>query len=318
MMEWGSGTWPRAPRLATPTITWDSEDNHLLHLGHSKMELTTSCMGQHMDSSWHASIILIWSIHGSSSTVTWTENAAQKQFQEIKCQHVNKAENWNFEITALAFNSAAGNIITGSHDHKVQGWVFEDSDFRRIFQMSITSTVPKSFAFAMNSTQDIYAFGIYDGWWHTLRGTDGTLLKTKELGKQMWVNIIWNRAKIFTVRNHRGTAGVCVKDSQFIVDNGLDGSDMHHLNNGAHIRTFSTGPLRDRYPQQTQLAENRWLVVGGGKNGLVHLFDSITGLPQGTLSHRGTSLVQRVIVSVHFSIGVDHTYRNLLDPQNHR
>jgi len=95
--------------------------------------------------------------------VTWTENAAQKQFQEIKCQHVNKAENWNFEITALAFNSAAGNIITGSHDHKVQGWVFEDSDFRRIFQMSITSTVPKSFAFAMNSTQDIYAFGIYDG-----------------------------------------------------------------------------------------------------------------------------------------------------------
>jgi len=81
------------------------------------------------------------------------------------------------------------------------------------------------------------------------------------------------------------------------VDNSLDGFDWHDLNNGAHLKTFSTGPLKEKYPRQVRLVENGRVVVGGGENGLVYLFDSSTGASLGTLRHDKENLVQTIAVS---------------------
>ena len=121
-------------------------------------------------------------------------------------------------------------------------------------------------------------------------------LTPKSLGNRCEYPIFRNLTMILT-REYRSPAGVCVKDSCFAVDNGLNSFDLHDLNNGAYIRMFVTGLLRFQYPWQARLTEDGGLLVGGGEYGRVHMFDSQSGATLGTLKYGGDSLVQNVDVS---------------------
>jgi len=77
-------------------------------------------------------------------------------------------EGWNFEVTCIAFHQSSGRVITGTRDGYVQAWLFVDGDLQRLWHVSISGTVPKSFAFTDNTMLDLYAFGIYDGRWYAI------------------------------------------------------------------------------------------------------------------------------------------------------
>jgi len=85
------------------------------------------------------------------------------------------------------------------------------------------------------------------------------------------------------------------------VDNGLDGFDWHDLNNGAHLKTFGTGPLKEKYPRQVRLVEGGRVIVGGGENGRVYLFDTHSGGSLGTLRHDTDHLIQTINVRTRMS-----------------
>jgi hypothetical protein len=100
-----------------------------------------------------------------------------------------------------------------------------------------------------------------------------------------------------TYFDRRGGSAVCTTRSQFVVDNGTDGFDLHHLDTGAFIRTLGTGQLTRRVPKQVAFTEESGLVVGGSDHGAVYLWDRRTGIRSGVLRHADRGLVQTIAVS---------------------
>jgi len=62
----------------------------------------------------------------------------------------------------------------------IQLWSFNGKELHSNFSVQLDFTVPKTVAFADNAEGDIHVFGIYSGYWHVLRGSDGHIKASKD------------------------------------------------------------------------------------------------------------------------------------------
>jgi hypothetical protein len=82
-----------------------------------------------------------------------------------------------------------------------------------------------------------------------------------------------------------------------VVDNVIDGFNLHHLNDAAYIRTFPTGNPIKNMPKQVAFGEDDRIVVGGSDHGAIYVFDRKTGSPLDNLIHSQVGHVQTITVS---------------------
>lgn len=81
-----------------------------------------------------------------------------------------------------------------------------------------------------------------------------------------------------------------------MVDNVTDGFDLHQTDDGAFVRTFSTGVATRRVPKQVAFTEDSQVVVGGSDHGSVYVFDRKSGTRLDVLQHSSSGLVQTIAV----------------------
>lgn len=82
-------------------------------------------------------------------------------------------------------------------------------------------------------------------------------------------------------------ASVLEDDNVFVVDNTANGFDLHSFDTGAYIRTFPTAPTSKerRTPRHVCFGENGHIVVGGGNDGKIYVFDRRSGATLDTMQH---------------------------------
>ncbi|KAG2106904.1 WD40-repeat-containing domain protein [Suillus cothurnatus] len=206
--------------------------------------------------------------------------AGQKRFQEICTRRLGSG----FEITCLSWDSTSSEantrIAVGTRDKIVQVLLLNaNSQLQSVFAVRLDNTVPKSVAFAEN--RDIYVFGLYDGNFITLEGTDGTVVRE------------------FSCQSVIGHAAVSLKRGLFVVDNATDGFTMYRLENEGEepVRTFTTAVPSMSVPKQVAFGEEGKVIAGGSDNGLVYIFDRKAGELLEALHHADGGLVQTIAVS---------------------
>jgi hypothetical protein len=86
---------------------------------------------------------------------------------------------------------------------------------------------------------------------------------------------------------------------EFVIDNTVDGFDLHNLETGTYVRTFKTGDITRREPKQVAFIEDARAVVGGSDHGNIYIFDRRSGVQSQKLQH-GTGMVQTIAVCVYF------------------
>jgi hypothetical protein len=96
----------------------------------------------------------------------------------------------------------------------------------------------------------------------------------------------------------RASAAVAMQKNQFVVDNAIDGFDVHQLDNGAYIRTLVTKPVVSTRSKQVAFVEHSAAVVGGSDHGQVYVFDRMSGKLLQTLDHQEDGMVQAIAVSI--------------------
>lgn len=110
----------------------------------------------------------------------------------------------------------------------------------------------------------------HSGYRHTLRGKDGVIRNT-----------------------FRGNAAIDAAHTGFVIDNTVNGFSLHRLEDGVCTRTYDTNP-RKGFPKQVAIAEGGSMVVGGGDDGLIYVFDKASSEQVQTLQHSTSGQVQTV------------------------
>ena len=85
-----------------------------------------------------------------------------------------------------------------------------------------------------------------------------------------------------------------------MVDNVVDGFDLHKLENGEYIRMFSTGLAKKPCPKQVLFGEDGKVVIGGSDHGSIYVFDRRTGEVLQVLKHADDGMVQTITVGCTF------------------
>lgn len=77
------------------------------------------------------------------------------------------------------------------------------------------------------------------------------------------------------------------EENVVVLDNTVNGFDLHAFDTGAYIRTFPTSHAgKDRrIPRHVCFAEFGHVVVGGGNDGKINIFDRRSGATLETLQH---------------------------------
>lgn len=88
--------------------------------------------------------------------------------------------------------------------------------------------------------------------------------------------------------------GAC---NQLVLDNAVDGFDLHQLDTGQYIQTLHTGHPRWRVPKQAEFAEGGRAIIGGSDHGSIYVWDRRSGELMEALEHSRGGLVQTVTVS---------------------
>ncbi|KAF8574691.1 WD40 repeat-like protein [Ramaria rubella] len=199
-------------------------------------------------------------------------------------------------LVICAQNSRDGNfeeitakprIAIATRDSMVQVWkVDARGTLHSVFSVQLNGTVPRAvgFADAFNKdtpnkeflNKDILVFGLFDSNMHVLRGEDGKVMVTHELGSRI------------------GSAAISNKQNQCVIDNTADGFDLYWLGNGAYIRTFNTGKPRQNMPKQVTFGEDGKAIVGGNDHGIAYIFDQVKGMNLDVLQHAKKGLVQTI------------------------
>ncbi|KAI6028182.1 hypothetical protein EDC04DRAFT_2605749 [Pisolithus marmoratus] len=99
---------------------------------------------------------------------------------------------------------------------------------------------------------------MYNGDIHTLCSKDSVVLSMKSMGRMM------------------GGAAIDLSHTFFIIDNAANGFSLHHMDDAV------------------ALTEEAIVVVGGGENGCIHVFDRTTGQAVQALQHSNSGRVQTV------------------------
>ncbi|KAI6010354.1 WD40-repeat-containing domain protein [Pisolithus marmoratus] len=190
---------------------------------------------------------------------------------------VQSCRSVGLEVTCFAWDPSSPeslHIAIGTYDHAIQVLsLSSSSQLQSVFAGCLDNTVPKALCFSDNS---LYVFGLYDGKVIKLSIKDGAIMS-----------------------EHRccGSAAVYLKKGVFVIDNATDGFTLYHLNGVDPIRTFVTDPPCIPVPKQVTFGEGSKVVIGGGNNGSIFVFDRRMGVPLATLQHTHGALVQTIGVS---------------------
>ncbi|KAF8574104.1 hypothetical protein K439DRAFT_1624589 [Ramaria rubella] len=205
--------------------------------------------------------------------VIWAQNSRDGNFEEITAKQLG-----------------TGCKLTSTCDSMVQVWkVNARGTLHSVFSVQLNGTVPRAvgFADAFNKdtpnkeflNKDILVFGLFDSNMHVLRGDDGKVMVTHKLGSRI------------------GSAAISDKHNQCVIDNTMDGFDLHWLGNGAYIHTFNTGKPRRNMPKQVTFGEDRKAIVGGNDHGVAYVFDQVKGTNLDVLQHAKRGLVQTIMTN---------------------
>ncbi|KAF8591537.1 hypothetical protein K439DRAFT_1611184 [Ramaria rubella] len=177
-------------------------------------------------------------------------------------------------------------IAIATHDSMVQVWkVDARGTLHSVFSVQLNGTVPRAvgFADAFNKdapnkeflNKDILVFGLFDGNMHVLRGDDGKVMVTHELGLRI------------------GSAAISNKRNQCVINNTTDGFNLYWL-----------GKPRQNVPKQVTFGEDGKAIVGGSDHGVAYVFDQVKGTNLDVLQHAKKGLVQTITVPVHSSLTI--------------
>ncbi|KAI6039386.1 hypothetical protein EDC04DRAFT_2685722 [Pisolithus marmoratus] len=139
---------------------------------------------------------------------------------------------------AISWCKRNNQLVTATYDKRIQLWtVGTPYTLSNIFSVELPTTVPRAVYF---HGADVLVFGMYDGEIHTLRGKDGVILATKTIGRMI------------------GNAAIDAACSSFVIDNAVNGFSLHRMEDASVI------------------AEGGSMVVGGGNDGSIYVFDKGT------------------------------------------
>ncbi|KAI6106516.1 WD40-repeat-containing domain protein [Pisolithus croceorrhizus] len=176
------------------------------------------------------------------------------EFEEILARRIGMGQ----EVMAISCDTSevGMRVYTVTRDKRVQAWTLDSRyNLSSIFSVELQATVPRA---VYSHGADVIVFGMYNGETHTLRGKDGMVLATKSTGRLM------------------GGVAVDPTHTFFVIDNAANGFSLHRMDDAV------------------ALAEEATMVVGGGEDGWVHVFDRTTGQVSQTLQHSKSGRVQTV------------------------
>lgn len=104
----------------------------------------------------------------------------------------------------------------------------------------------------------------------------------------------------------RGMADVLEERNVIVVDNTANGFDLHSFDTGSYIRTFPTTITSKEFrtPRHVCFGEHGHIVVGGGNDGKIYVFDRRSGATLDTLQHNSDSQGRSCTVTVNRRIDV--------------
>ncbi|KAF8573658.1 WD40 repeat-like protein [Ramaria rubella] len=201
--------------------------------------------------------------------VIWAQNSQDGNFEEIMAKRLGMG----CKLTCITHDpvcDARPRIAIATRDSMVQVWkVNARGTVHSVFSVQLNRTVPRAVGFADTFNKDtpnkeflnkdILVFGLFDGNMHVLRGDDGKVMVTHELGSRI------------------GSAAISNKRNQCVIDNTTDGFDLYWIGNGAYTCTFNTGKPRRNMPKQVTFGEDGKAIVGGSDHGVTYIFDQVKG-----------------------------------------
>ncbi|KAI0338944.1 WD40 repeat-like protein [Trametopsis cervina] len=169
-------------------------------------------------------------------------------------------------ITSGRSDRVTTRIATASRDGLVQCWIFASSgSLDNIFSLNFSGTIPIGLIFADSSVSDVHFFDLVTGNMYTVDGDKGKLARSKGLG------------------GITGHVAVNMRQSIVAVDTIANEFALYNLKDGAPVRTYAT-PARVRsLPRQLSFGEGGRILVGGGDNGAVCVFEVKSGARLETL-----------------------------------
>ncbi|KAJ7503891.1 WD40-repeat-containing domain protein [Mycena galericulata] len=217
---------------------------------------STTCMTWARREDESAEILFFGTQNGQ--LIGWKQ-AGAAGFEELhSVQLVNAGE-----VTGLAFDSASNRLIVCHRNSVVQSYAIDRSITPQpIFSVVIENFVPKAIAFGdfKNNEQEIMVFGLHDGRIHTLRGSTGETVRTRQVGGMI------------------GDANVHSRKGFFCLDDPFQGVALYRLDDEHRVKTFEIKTTKSyTRPRQVCFADDGSCVVSGSDHGTVYIFDRWTG-----------------------------------------
>ncbi|KAJ6448088.1 WD40-repeat-containing domain protein [Mycena vitilis] len=190
--------------------------------------------------------------------VCWKQ-ATVASFEEVQTIQLTDAA----EITGLAFDPAANKVVVCHRNSVIQAFTLERSlNLVPVFSVKIADFLPKAIAFGdfKNNEKEILVFGMYDGRIVNLRGTDGEIIRTRQVGGMI------------------GDADVNSRKGLFCIDDPQQGIALYCLDDDHRVRTMEV-KVTKTHPRARQVCftADAAFVIIGSDHGLVYIFDRWTG-----------------------------------------
>ncbi|KAF8579382.1 WD40 repeat-like protein [Ramaria rubella] len=197
--------------------------------------------------------------------VIWAQNSQDENFEEIMAKRLGTG----CKLTCITHDpvcDARPHIAIATRDNMVQVWkVNARGTLHSVFSVQLNGTVPRAVGFADTFNKDtpnkeflnkdVLVFRLFDGNMHVLRGDDGKVMVTHELGSRI------------------GSAAISNKHNQCVIDNTTDGFDLYWL---------------------VTFGEDGKVIVGGSDHGVAYVFDQVKGTNLDVLQHAKKGLVQTI------------------------
>ncbi|KAF8584563.1 hypothetical protein K439DRAFT_1616650 [Ramaria rubella] len=221
----------------------------------------------------------LWVIWSSGLRIleimTYGIYCSKGNFEEITAKRLGTG----CKLTCITHNpvcNARPCIAIATRDSMVQVWkVNARGTLHSVFSVQLNGTVPRAvgFADAFNKdasnkeflNKDVLVFGLFNGNMHVLRGDNGKVMVTHELGPRI------------------GSAAISNKHNQCVIDNTTDGFDLYWL------VTFS---------------EDGKAIVGGSDHGVTYIFNQVKGTNLDVLQHAKKGLVQTITTHDRNGVGM--------------
>ncbi|KAK6988825.1 quinon protein alcohol dehydrogenase-like superfamily, partial [Favolaschia claudopus] len=199
---------------------------------------------------------------GATTCLLWIrrENESRELlFYEMYCKEIFGSA----ELTGLAFDPASNRLALCTASGVVQSYTLDrTSNLQPLFTIPMKGAVPKAIAFGdyKNTEREVIVFTLYDGSIRTLRGVDGSTVKTRFVG-----------GKIGGVAINSRKGLMCLEDP-------FEGAVLYRLDDDHKLKTFEIALTQEEArPRQVCFADDGGAIVCGSDHGAVYVLDHWNG-----------------------------------------